>query len=338
MSAFDRFNLFPTLSAPQFPSGLTWFNTKPLSLKDLCSSGHTVLVDFWTYSCVNCLRTLPYLKHWHEKYSGDGLVIVGVHTPEFSFEKSPHNVKEFLQQNKIEYPVVLDSDYKVWNVYANDCWPRKFLIDRNGRIRYDHRGEGDYEETEAQIQALLKETNRTLEFERITPEAQHLGGGVCYPQTPELYAGFRRGVVGNPEGFIDNKKFEYHYSGDYEDGRLYLEGFWLAEDERLIHSIDTKEYQDFITLRFHGLELNAVMQSKLNRGEMVVVFLNDKPIPKDMRGEDVVERDGGTFVRVEEPRMYKIIRTPQYSSHVLKLSPLTDRFEIYAFTFGGCFH
>jgi thiol-disulfide isomerase/thioredoxin len=146
--------------APDFEKVTGFINTKPISLADL--KGKVVLVDFWTYSCINCIRTIPYLVDWNEKYSDKGLIIVGVHSPEFTFEKNIDNVKDAVQRFGIKYPVVQDNDKGSWNAYENQYWPRKYLIDNEGYIRYDHIGEGGYAETESVIKALLNERNAEL--------------------------------------------------------------------------------------------------------------------------------------------------------------------------------
>src|SRR3989338_790898 len=262
------------VNAPEFPKELAWLNSKPLKLKELNAEKKTVLVDFWTYSCVNCLRTLPYLLHWYEKYEMSGLEIIGVHTPEFEFEKDILNIKNFLISRKIKYPVVVDSDKKIWDLYSNHVWPRKLLIDIEGRIRYDHSGEGSYSQTEEKIQELLIDTNQALKFNRVVPEIEHLGGGaVCYSATVETYAGFKRGVLGNPEGYFPNRKFEYSYRGEYTDGAVYLEGIWTAKEQYLEHSVSTKRNKDYLSLRFHGLEVNAVAKVGNNSTQEVLVTL-----------------------------------------------------------------
>ena len=147
--------------APEFPKGLTWLNSDPLSLENLKSK--VVLVDFWTYSCINCQRTLPYLNQWHEKYKDSGLVIIGVHSPEFDFEKKEENVKEALEKYKVTWPVVLDSKMDIWGSYGNNYWPAKYLISHEGKIIFTHFGEGNYVETELKIQDALREAGFSVD-------------------------------------------------------------------------------------------------------------------------------------------------------------------------------
>ncbi len=176
--------------APELIPGGQWLNSEPLTLSEL--RGKVVLVDFWTYTCINCIRTLPYLKSWHEKYADKGLVIIGVHAPEFEFEKDVENVKEAIKDFGIKYPVMQDNDFATWRAYDNHYWPAKYLIDREGNIRYTHFGEGDYDKTEAMIQQLLSLNmpiaNPTYETYGRTPEL-YLGSARYAPATPISYSG-----------------------------------------------------------------------------------------------------------------------------------------------------
>jgi len=144
-------------TAPEFVGIVQWLNSESLTLADL--RGKVVLVDFWTYSCINCLRTLPYLRDWHEKYAGKGLVIVGVHSSEFDFEKSEDNVRQAVARERVTWPVAMDNNFETWRAYRNRFWPHKFLLDKSGVVRYDHIGEGAYLETESKIRELLAETS-----------------------------------------------------------------------------------------------------------------------------------------------------------------------------------
>jgi len=186
--------------APEFQGIDSWINSEPLSLEDL--RGQVVLVDFWTYSCVNCIRTFPYLKEWHRKYSGYGLVIVGIHTPEFGFKKLRENVEAAAKSHGLEYPIAQDNDYRTWNAYSNNFWPAKYLIDRQGNLRYHHFGEGSYAETEEVIRELLSESGSGSGFPlqdvelNSSPEPQQdpdaFGPVPGRRLTRELYAGYYR--------------------------------------------------------------------------------------------------------------------------------------------------
>jgi thiol-disulfide isomerase/thioredoxin len=333
------------MKAPELPEGAgPWINSEPLTLRQLQKEKQIVMLDFWTYSCVNCLRTLKYLKLWHERYYGSGLTIVGVHTPEFEFEKNHKNVLEFVEREAITYPVVLDSDYRIWNAYANRYWPRKFLIDTKGRIRYDHAGEGAYIETEEQIRGLLAEAkkNQTLPAFKTTTH-EHVGkGSVCYPLTPETYCGYSRGRLGNAEGYIRERFHVYKVSKSekFIDGFVYLVGGWVAKPDYLQHGTNLKQALDYLLLPYHGLELNAVLkidETKRVLTAQAYVYRDNRPIDKDIAGEDVLfDKEGRSYLNILEPRMYNIIADKEFGEHTLKLIPFSDNLQVYAFTFGGC--
>jgi thiol-disulfide isomerase/thioredoxin len=313
-------------------------------LKELQKEGRVVLLDFWTYSCVNCLRTLPFLKHWHEKYSPQGLTVIGIHTPEFDFEKNHKNVLEFVEKEGIKYPVVLDSDYGIWNVYANRYWPREFLIDDKGRIRYDHAGEGAYKETEGEIRKLLIEANKKASLPALnTKTHEHIGkGSVCYPLTPETYCGYARGRVGNEEGYAREKAHIYKISKSQKmiDGFVYLNGSWLAKPDYLQHGTNLTQGLDYLLLPYHGLELNAVLkidETKRVLTAQAFVYRNDRPIDEEIAGKDVLfDNQGRSYLNISEARMYNIIADKEFGTHTFKIVPFSDNLQIYAFTFGGC--
>jgi thiol-disulfide isomerase/thioredoxin len=313
--------------APELASGMQWLNSKPLAMKEL--KGKVVLLDFWTYSCVNCLRTLPYLKQWHKKYSGRGLVIIGVHSPEFGFEKKPENVAAAVEALGVKYPVVLDSDYRVWNAWKNAWWPRKLLIDAPGVVRYDHVGEGSYEETEAQIVKLLKEANPALKIEEKAAKGKPERGAVCYPTTAELYCGYSRGAIGNREGYGEERIAEYADEGRHEEGKIYLQGSWLAREEYAYHTGKAGHIQ----IKFRASTVNAVMSSE--KPCELEVTVDGKPLTKENAGSDVVVERDRSFIRVREPRMYNIIRLKRHATREVRLSA-KGPFYIYAYTFGAC--
>ena len=287
--------------APEFIPGGQWFNlpasevdNQSLTLANL--KGSVVLVDFWTYTCINCIRTLPYLKSWHEKYKDKGLVIVGVHTPEFEFEKLSKNVEQAIADFGIKYPVMQDNDYATWKAYNNRYWPAKYFIDKSGKIRWQHFGEGAYDESEKMIQQLLAETGQTIDEAIDNPKYR------IESQTPELYIGSNR----------------------YADGYMDFTGQF----------VDTGDYKrpaknSTLTLNFTARDVYLVMRPKTNQIGYIRVYL-DNQVVKEMGGEDVKEG----VVTVDADRLYKLIHLSSAGSHILKLEFLDDKIELYAFTFG----
>lgn len=293
--------------APEFAEG-QWLNSDPLTMSSL--KGKVVLVDFWTYTCINCIRTLPALTSWHTKYKDKGLVIVGIHTPEFAFERSKENVEEAIRMYGIAYPVLQDNTYENWNAYGNRYWPAKYLIDATGRIRYTHFGEGAYVETEKKIQELLLE-NGVKELDSIQEEKSQ--GALFQSRTPELYLGSSR-----TEGRVD-------VIDDMPLHSYVLSGQWTITDEYARSSPDSS-----LTLHFEGNEVNLVM-SPLKKGDRVKIYLDGSTISDDYAGTDV--RDG--IITLDTERLYNIVRLPNHSrSSILRMEFLDGATECYAFTFG----
>ncbi len=324
-----------TVNVPDFKGATGWLNSPPLAMKDL--RGRVVLVDFWEYTCVNCLRTLPYVKSWHDKYKDKGLVIVGVHTPEFEFGKSEANVREAAQQLGISYPIALDSDYAIWSAYANSYWPRKYLIDAQGKIRYDHAGEGGYEEFEGHIQELLKEADPRVSLPPVDKVGDGIPvGAVCYQTTSETYCGYERGTLANPEGYKPGQTVAYRDPGNHQDGKLYAQGRWYNDGESLRHLEALASPDAYLGLRYHAVEVNLVMKPEKSVPAKVHVSLDGQPVPGEYRGKDIRKDSSGmTFVEVIEPRMYNLING-KMGTHELRLSTASDGVGLYAFTFGGC--
>ena len=328
-----------------------WINSQPLKISEL--RGKVVLVDFWTYTCVNCIRTFPYLKLWHAKYADDGLVILGVHTPEFKFEEKLDNVRQAVKENGIGWAVALDNNYGTWRAYKNRYWPAKYLVDKDGVVRYTHFGEGAYNETELKIRELLTEAGADLSvLDSELPDRQRLDPAytrdVSVRPTRELYAGWERGYqdaafgsggyVGNPEYYRNPDTItNYEDAGEHSSHLLYLQGPWYNSGESLRHGRDTTDFEDYMALRFSAKSVNAVIKP-LGDGDgpfKVLVTLDGEYLTDSTKGEDVVvEDDGRSFVYVDMPRMYSLIIAPSYGTYDLKLSSNSSDFALFAFTFG----
>jgi len=313
--------------APELQGLTGYINTQEgLQLKDL--RGKVVLVDFWTYSCINCLRTLPHLVAWDKQYRDQGLVIVGVHTPEFEFEKDKENVKTAAKKYGIEYPIVQDNNYATWNAFGNRFWPHKYLIDADGYIRYDHIGEGNYDETEMKIQELLAEKNKSMEQKEFTkiPDTTP-----TLPTTPELYAGYafalNRGQnIGNKEGLQVEQVINYTLPEQVQPDIIYLQGLWRNNKDNL----EAKEPGASIVLDYLAKNVNIVA---MDGDAELEVFIDGAYIKPEMAGEDIhfdVER---AFITIDEPRLYNIVNG-NYGRHTLKLKASKTGFSFHAFTFG----
>jgi cytochrome c biogenesis protein CcdA/thiol-disulfide isomerase/thioredoxin len=307
--------------APEFTSTQQWFNTpgeRPLSLREL--RGQVVLVDFWTYTCINCIRTFPYLRAWDERYRDRGLTIVGVHTPEFPFEREAGNVADAIEQSELRYPVVQDNEYATWNAYANQYWPAKYLIDAQGRVRYVHFGEGEYEETEGAIRELLAETGRRPGAARAEARVETASAGVT---TPESYLGsIRADRFVNGPITAGTKAFSVPASGLAPDSLAY-EGRWRVDPHGATAVSKARLHLDF------GARRVFLVLGADGRKRRVRVLLDGEPVPDRDAGADV---DGGVAT-IHRQRLYRLVELPRPGRHVLTLE-LDPGVSGYAFTFG----
>ena len=334
--------------APDLSGISGWINTDEFTLASL--RGEVVLVDFWTYTCVNCLRTLPYLREWHEKYADLGLNIVGVHTPEFEFEKDFDNVLAAVEQHDLGWRMAQDNDFRTWRSYNNRYWPAKYLIDHEGVIRYRHFGEGRYDETEEWIRDLLEEIGADVSYIQANKDAgPELDEGAFDEdgrvlQTRELYAGTDRNMgaqipyYGNNEYFFTdfNTLNEYEDPGQHRNHYLYLKGHWINGPESIEHGRATENLEDYIALRFFGTSVNVVINAEGADPYDVVITIDDKPVVQEAWGEDLrLNGEEMTVITVDEPRLYSLILLPAYGSHELKLSSNSEDFNVFAFTFGS---
>jgi cytochrome c biogenesis protein CcdA/thiol-disulfide isomerase/thioredoxin len=306
--------------APEFVGTEQWFNTpgdKPLTLHRL--RGRVVLVDFWTYSCINCIRTLPYLKAWDAKYRKDGLTIVGVHTPEFPFEREASNVQTAIDENDIRYPVVQDNEQATWNAYANQYWPAEYFIDAQGRVRYVHFGEGEYGEKEQVIRDLLAEAGRPVKGGETRVHAVAPSATVT---TPETYLGAAR-AERFTNAMLSPGAHDFTAPKALPANEFAYHGKW-----RISLDSATAGAGAALDLNFGARRVYLVLGSP-GRDRKVKVLLDGQPISSGHAGTDV--RDGA--VTVTGQRLYNLVDLPRVGHHVLTLQPEAG-VEGYAFTFG----
>jgi cytochrome c biogenesis protein CcdA/thiol-disulfide isomerase/thioredoxin len=312
-------------------SGATaWINSQPLTLTSL--HGKVALIDFWTYSCINCLRTLPYLKAWNEKYKDSGLVIIGVHTPEFPFEKDESNVRKAVRELGITYPVAMDNDYRIWRNFNNEYWPAHYFIDATGRIRYHHFGEGGYDESENWIRSLLEEANHKplsgspTQIAAAGVEAAADSGDV---QSPETYIGYHRAEnFASPGGFNQNEPQVYEVPASLKLNEWALAGKW--EDERQIAT--SLAPSSAIVYRFHARDLHLVLgPTKAGKPIRFRVTIDGKAPGADHG----VDTDADGYGTVTEERLYQLIRQHgAIQDHTFRIEFLVPGVQAYSFTFG----
>ena len=285
--------------APEFRGLLGWLNSEPLTLEGL--RGRVVLIDFWTYSCINCLRTLPYIREWDERYRAAGLTIVGVHSPEFAFERVAANVRENTRKLEVRYPVALDNDFATWQAWHNQYWPAKYLVDREGHIRYYHFGEGMYGATEDAIRTLLGDG---------APAASGLADGSPHGLvTPESYLGYRRLARNGGDRVVEDEERDYAFPARLADNQLAFGGRWRVEDERAVAGLDAR-----LRLDYRARDVFLVLTG---RGEVRVL----------------VDGEPERVVRVRGDRLYQLVERRKLGDHLLELR-FTPGVAAYAFTFG----
>lgn len=329
--AQSRVPAFPVGRLPALGGATAWLNSPPLTPAGL--RGKVVLVNFWTYSCINWLRTLPYVRAWAEKYRDQGLVVIGVHTPEFEFEHDVANVRHAAAAMNVGYPVALDNDYAVWRAFNNNSWPASYLVDAGGKVRYFRSGEGEYEQAERMIQQLLAEANNTTASQQ--PTAVEGRGAEAAPdwnnlRSGENYVGFERTErFASPGGVAAGRRRVYALPAKLQLNEWALLGEWtIGKQATVLHQADGA-----IVYRFHARDLHLVM-GPAPKGQPVRfrVSIDGQP-PGAARGGDVDEQGNGT---VREPRLYQLIRqgaTP-IAERRFEITFLDPGVSAFSFTFG----
>jgi thiol-disulfide isomerase/thioredoxin len=307
-----------------------WLNSPPLTASNL--RGKVVLVDFWTYTCINWLRTLPYVRAWHEKYRGQGLVVIGVHAPEFSFEKKPSNVRFAVKDMRVDYPVAVDNEHVIWRGFRNNYWPALYFVDAQGRVRHQHFGEGAYDQSEMMIQQLLREAGASdVSMEPVLVDGRGLEAAADWGslRSGENYVGYERTQnFASPGGAVLDKARMYELPARLRLNEWALSGDWTVRNE----ATALNKANGRIAYRFHARDLHLVMGPKTPGTPVRFRVLIDGQPPGGAHGSDVDEQGNGT---ASQQRLYQLIRQPK---------PITDRqFEIefldadveaFAFTFG----
>jgi thiol-disulfide isomerase/thioredoxin len=316
---------------PSLSGATTWLNSPPLSPEEL--RGKVVLVDFWTYSCINCLRALPYVKTWYAKYKDHGLVVIGVHAPEFAFEKDPANVKRAVSELDVAYPVALDNNYAIWQGFNNQYWPAHYFIDAAGQIRSHHFGEGNYEESEQIIRQLLAQAGYANlpppGVESSTAVGVQAAADEAHDQSPETYLGYARAQnFGSPGGLVQDRQQTYVISRSLELNQWALSGMWLVEDEKALLS----KAPGKIVYRFYARDLHLVLGPGPDGKPIRFHVQLDGSSPGANHGADTNANGDGV---ITEQRLYQLIRqTSAVGEHVFSIEFLDNDVQAYSFTFG----
>lgn len=318
----DLFNVLPAKPAPEFVGIEGWINSDVLTKESL--KGKVVLIDFWTYSCINCIRTTPYLTKWYDTYKDQGFVIVGVHAPEFSFEKKRENVEKAVNERGIKYPIALDNTFSTWNAYKNTAWPGEYLLDKDGNIRRIHLGEGKYDEMEEAIRLLLKENGKNVDnINTVQGSVQQVSNAVV-GETPETYLGFsRQDKFANRAELIDNQAYSkvQTYSGvaDLKSNEWSLTGDWVIENENVVSMSNTNK----LKLKFSSKEVYLVMGSDTTA---------DVKVDTKYKGQDV---DANGNVKVQNYGLYKLVKAPGFQKDDTVELTVPKGVKINVFTFGS---
>lgn len=319
-SSTDTSGLFNVnYPAPEFTGITKWLNTDhPLTLKEL--RGKVVLIDFWTYTCINCIRSLPFVTSWYDKYKDQGFIVIGVHTPEFQFEHDPNNVLKAIKMYNIHYPVPQDNDYGTWNAYSNQYWPAEYLIDAQGNVRRTHFGEGEYDKSEMAIQALLKEAGKkvTNKLDNLPDQTPHMSN-----ISPETYLGSERMQYLDPNGSTSNGTQDFTANPNLPINSFSYGGTWTISSQYGMSGKNAVIYHHFNADKVH-----LVMRpGQGNKTATVKVFMDGKPV----NAGDV--QNG--IVTVDSDRLYTLIDLQgNPGEHTLKLEFQTPNTEVFAFTFG----
>jgi len=315
---------------PALDGATQWLNSSPLTVQSL--RGKVVLVDFWTYSCINCIRSLPYVRGWADKYKDHGLVVIGVHAPEFAFEKDPHNVINAVKDLGVNYPVALDNNYVIWKSFGNEYWPAHYFIDATGHIRHHHFGEGAYDESEDAIRQLLTEAGqKNLPGGYVQPNAkgaEAAAGSHDSQLSPETYVGYARtaNFAGGP--ITQDNSATYHAPQTLTANQWALDGRWtVGEENARLDGVGGR-----IVYRFHGRDLHLVLGPGSDGRPVRFRVLIDGKVPGADHGADIGADGNGT---VSEQRLYQLVRLADDSGeHTFEITFLDAGVQAYAFTFG----
>jgi thiol-disulfide isomerase/thioredoxin len=318
-------------AAPDFQGIADWENSSPLTLEAL--RGKVVLVDFWTYSCINCQNTFPYLRKWYQAYRSQGLVVVGVHTPEFEFEKSVSNIRQAIKHYDVTWPVAVDPKHATWDAYNNQYWPAEYFVDKNGKLRHTHFGEGEYDKTEQVIRGLLAEAGHN-----VGPAGADAGPQPQGAQTAELYAAAGRGFdipLEHPDSAFDYKDPGPDAQGHRKNNAIYWNGLWNIGSESADHARDSQQGRDYAAVDYSA---TSVVMVAANAAAPVKTYIT-------MDGKDVLRQDAGddikydgaghSYVQVDRSDLFTLLKHQRFQEHTVKVSPVGSGFRLFTFDFKG---
>ncbi len=333
--------------APELPppgadiSGTTWISSPTLTMAQL--RGKVVLIDFWEYTCINCIRTFAENKKWYERYHKYGFEIIGVHDPEFDIAYPVDHVEAAVKRFGLPYPVVVDDWFKIWTSYKNSTWPNRFLIDAKGVVRFHRPGEGGDSAFEHAIQLLLQEAHPRVKFPegyKIPPEGDAFAPSCGFP-TEEMYVGdwYNRGILANPEGYHRGKTLNYKLPREIEDGHAAVSGSWETDKNGMIYRGRHKgsaPSTDRLEMSYHARELYAVMNVSHGRPSRLYIQQDGKELTANNKGVDTqFDPEGHSYIEVREARMYYLVQNPSFGRHTVTLVSTKPWITVNSFTFGN---
>ncbi len=334
----------PQLSSPAPDIDLLaspWVDSPPLSMGQL--RGKVVLIDFWEYTCINCIRTFEQNKQWYERYRKYGFEIIGVHDPEFDIAYHAANVRTAVKRFGLPYPVFVDPNFRLWESYHNDSWPSRFLVDSKGIVRFHRDGEGGDPAFEHAIQRFLLEAHPGLKFPpdyTIAAEPDALAPS-CGAPTQEMYVGdwSGRGILSNREGYHDGRTIRYELPADINDGQAAVSGTWQTDKNGMIYrgkNGSARAAPDKLVMRYHARELYAVINVSHGHPSALYIQQDGKDLTAADKGVDVeFDAQGHSYVEVREPRMYYLVQNPAFGAHTVTLTPTKPGLTVNSFTFGN---
>ena len=326
------------VKAPNFPSDAEWIDTGSAAEKVPHTiegyRGHVLLVDFWEYTCINCIRDFNIVKRWYAKYHQYGFDVVGVHYGEFEMGFSENNVRDAAKRFHLPWPVISDVHGSIWRAYDSDVWPNRYLIDQNGDIVMHVEGEGNNQPMEEKIRQLLASTHPELNKVPLDPPEDTFAPSCGIP-TEETYVGdwFGRGSVANPRAYNhDGEASEFHGNGAPADGQVMLSGRWITRQDGVTSDDTHGEAQ----LRYHARSVYAVLSvDNPKKPVRVYIFQDGKPLGQNEAGMDVHFDSQGSYLEVSNPRMYYLVKNAAFGSHLLALKPQESKFALHSFTYGN---
>ena len=327
---------------PEIADISNWINSEPTTIEAETARGNVVLIDFWTYTCVNCIRTMPHLRAWQEKYGGRGLSVVGVHSPECEFEKITKNVEEAIERLGVTWRVAQDNDMATWRKFGNRFWPAKYLFSVDDELVYSHFGEGEYAETEKQIREQLIAAGNDISDIPFEPLPGDVRDVAATKQTRELYGGYARaysqqGVYNGHEEYYwgPDQVLDYTDDGERVEGQYFLMGLWGNREESIVHARQDPGLEDYLRVPFSARSVNIVIEPAGPEPFEVVVEIDGQPPTKEHAGAAIVwKNDGTTVLEVAESRLYAVLESPEFTQAELHFRSTSPNFAMFAFTFG----